>query len=764
MLTLGFLLSNLIICGALLLFAASLRNRLPRDIVPYTGLLMASQIVLSEIILGVSGWLYFSWVVGLNLAISCTVVMWLYFSRRLPTLTDMRPILNALVSRIPHNIGWENIALTLLLGFLTLWFCIVIYFLPPRGIDDLVYHLPPLYEFVQSHQISLLPLELRHNFAMPSGGDFLFLWPLIFFHDDWMIDGVQFVIALFGMAVLYSLTRCFSIPRRDALFVSLLFPFTPLVLGQAGSNYVDLIVAVSHLVLLYTCVRFWQTGDLSHLVFAGIASGFGLGVKYNLIPAVVAVQAIILSRFWRDKSFAGTLRGYAIYIASAVPLCLYWYIRSYMETGHALYPYSFLLPAGNPFDSDFTGLYGLRRLPETVTALYGTGVGPAFMRFLAYPGQFFEYLFQDPGLGSLHGGFGPIFWGLGFPAMAYCGYRSIRSMMKKDFFPAFFWGQAVVTVVVYLLQQDISRLVYNQRLIIVVVGFGLLALGILFQKLRLEAPKSLLVIRFFCVGTSILSVVHLAGYAMPTYQIKPAVTDWVEDRQTSDYKYLRDAMGGTAYLSMAWEPLDYLTKGGPGWDVYMAVRWDSFWTAPTFGTQIQNRVWNFLDAPLNDPDAFIFYYERPFGEIFFLGKRITPAEVASNERYELVTLAPFTEFWVKSELLQRPETRARQIEYYRRTFEDAITLLEPIMGDFPDDGIVITSSPLGHALKYLSMTGALKIPVKIIPDGRDRIATFSSRTKTIISVDKPLDGFASRPLTELRARGFVIRFFENSLP
>jgi hypothetical protein len=86
------------------------------------------------------------------------------------------------------------------------------------------------------------------------------------------------------------------------------------------------------------------------------------------------------------------------------------------------------------------------------------------------------------------------------------------------------------------------------------------------------------------------------------------------------------------------------------------------------------------------------------------------------------------------------------------------------MGDFPDDGIVITSSPLGHALKYLSMTGALKIPVKIIPDGQERIAMFSSRTKTIISVDNPLDGFASRPLTELRARGFVIRFFENTLP
>jgi hypothetical protein len=764
MLTLGFFFSNLIILGAWILFVATLRDRVPGDIAPYAGLLMGSQIVLSEILLGTLGSLYFSWVVGVNLAVSIAVIMWLYFSGRLPAWQGIRPSLKTLTASAHNFTGWENLMLAVLLGFLTVWFCIAIYFLPPRGIDDLVYHLPPLYEYVQSHQISLLPLELRYNFAMPSGGDFLFLWPLIFFHDDWMIDSVQFVVGLFGITALYGLARCFSVPRRDALFVSLLFPFTPLVLGQAGSNYVDLIVAVCHLVLLYACVRFWQTGNLSHLVFAGIASGFGLGVKYNLIPAVVAVQAIILSRFWRDKSFTGALRRYAIYILSAVPLCLYWYVRSYMETGHALYPYSILLPDSNPFDPDFTGMYGLRRLPEAISASYGTGVGPAFWRFLAGPGQFVEYVFRDPGLGSLHGGLGPVFWGLGFPAMTYCGYRSIRSMMKKDFFPAFFWGQAVMTVVVYLLQQDITRLVYNQRLIVVVVGFGLIALGIVLQKLRLEAPRSLLIIKFFCVGASILSVIHLAGYAMPTYQIKPAVTDWAEDRQTSDYKYLRDALNGTAYLSMAWEPLDFLTKGGPGWDVYMAVRWDSFWTAPTFGTQAQNRVWNFSDAPPDEPDAFIFYYDRPYGEIFFLGKKITPAEVASKEHYELVTLAPFTEFWVKSELLEQPEIRARQIQYYRRIFDDAIQLLEPIIDEFPNDGILITSSPLGHAFKYLSLTGALKIPVKMIPDGQERSAINMSRGKTIISVNKPLEGFASRPLTELRARGFVVRFFENTLP
>ena len=177
MLTLGFFLSNLIILGTWLLLVLSLRNRISSDIAPYTGLLMGAQIVLSEIVLGALGMLYFSWVVGVNLATSTAVIAWLYFSGRLPTRHEIHLKLKALTTRVRRNIGWEIIALSTILFLLVLWFCVATYFLPPRGIDDLVYHLPPLYEFVKNHEISLLPLDLRHNFAMPFGGDFLFLWP-----------------------------------------------------------------------------------------------------------------------------------------------------------------------------------------------------------------------------------------------------------------------------------------------------------------------------------------------------------------------------------------------------------------------------------------------------------------------------------------------------------------------------------------------------------------------------------------------------------
>ena len=753
MLTFGFIFVNLIIFGAWFLFVASSHNRHRSDLIPYSGLLMAAQIVLSEIALGAVGLLYFSWVVALNLAFSCALTGWIFYSGRTQTLSYMCQIPGTLASRAPRNmgwgkIGWENIALISLLIFLTAWFCIVVYFLPPRGFDDLVYHLPPLYEFVQSHRISLLPLELRDNFAMPLAGDFLFLWPLIFFHADWMVDGVQWMAALFGVTVIYALARRFDMLRRDALFVSLLFPFIPVVLGQGGSNYVDLIVAVCHLVILYACIRFWQSGVRTDLVLAGLASGFGLGIKYNMLPAVLAIQPIIMLRLWRDGRLAGALRGYAVYALAAAPLCFYWFIRNFVETGFPLYPY----------DLGITGLHPVVASPLPQT---GGAMGSPLGWFIGVPSLFFQYLLQDPGLGSFHGGFGVIFWGLGFPAMIYCTYRAASSLAEKNVFPMLFWSQAWVAFAVFLIQAEITRLIYNQRLIIVMVGFGLLACGMLFAKFRAELPHTVPVIKAFCIIASMLSVVHLAGYSWPTYQIKPAIMDWTEDQQTSEYKYYRQSSSGLPSLSTAWEPLDFLTMEGPGWNVYMAVRWDLFWTTPTFGSRIQNRVWNFLSEPTDDPDAFIFFRGGPDDELFYVGKRITPDEVAVDGRYELVTLAPYTEFWAKSELLARPETRTKLMEFYARTFGAMIEMLKPLIVEFPDDGILITSSSLGHALKYLSLTGVLRIPVHLVPAGQERFEAFQYRGRKIITIGAPLSGFKSRQLTELRAPDGRVGFFEN---
>jgi hypothetical protein len=86
-----------------------------------------------------------------------------------------------------------------------------------------------------------------------------------------------------------------------------------------------------------------------------------------------------------------------------------------------------------------------------------------------------------------------------------------------------------------------------------------------------------------------------------------ALADRRSGTATTDYRYYRTANGDLPALAAAFEPLDYLTRDGPGWDVYMAADWNVFVTAPLFGSRIQNRVWNFLPAPATPPDALLFH-------------------------------------------------------------------------------------------------------------------------------------------------------------
>ena len=46
---------------------------------------------------------------------------------------------------------------------------------PPRGIDDVTYHLPPIYQAIQDHRLTVLPIELRGHFGYPLNAEMLFL-------------------------------------------------------------------------------------------------------------------------------------------------------------------------------------------------------------------------------------------------------------------------------------------------------------------------------------------------------------------------------------------------------------------------------------------------------------------------------------------------------------------------------------------------------------------------------------------------------------
>lgn len=713
------------------------------EAVVYAGLLGAAQIVLTEIVLGAFMVLHKPLLVGLNLVIAAVVLgVWLRIRRRgVPrAVAPWREVFAA-----------DNVALLVLLVFVSTWMVVAAWLLPPRGIDD-VYHLPPLYQYVRQGGISLLPLELRDQFALPFNGEFLFLWPLVFFHGDTWIDLVQYVVALYGAAVLYALGRAFQLARRESLFIALLLPFTPVVLGQSGSNYVDLIAAVTQLVLIYAAVRFWQTGRYVHLVLAGVATGFGLGVKLTVLITVVAVQPLIFLRLFRGRAWWSLIRAYGGYAAVAIPFCLYWPWRNFRATGNFLYPFDL-------------GVAGLRRSADSnLVAQLGQRPGPkAISDFLREPGALVDYLFADPGLGSFHGGFGLVFWGLAVPALVFCGFRAVQSARRGDWLPLLFWAYVPVAFLIYFFQVKSARLIYNQRYILAVVPLGLLALGLALDWLRSRDRVAARWVRGVAVAASCGAVVQLAAYDWPGFRISAAVADRLRGEHTSEYRYLRQAPWGLTALSTAWDPLDFLTRQGPGWTVFIATDWSVFWTSPTFGSRLQNRVWNFESMPPPKPDAVI-YYRREGRALFYIDAVITPEAVAASGDYGLVTVAPGTEFWVLNELLGDPATRARLMEFYRRRFAPEIRELRPLLAALPADAPVITSHPLGHALRYLSLEGALAAPVQLVPGGTELASARKLGDQDVVSVGLPLPGFDARPAASLPYAGATTTFYINRRP
>ena len=94
----------------------------------------------------------------------------------------------------------------------------------------------------------MLPVAMDGHFAFPLNAELLFMWPAILTHSQQFVDAVQVIIAFWGVAVVYGLARAVDTKPKTALFVAFLFLFTPVVLAQMGSDYIDIITGVFFLV------------------------------------------------------------------------------------------------------------------------------------------------------------------------------------------------------------------------------------------------------------------------------------------------------------------------------------------------------------------------------------------------------------------------------------------------------------------------------------------------------------------------------------
>ena len=267
------------------------------------GLLWMAQIILTELWLGVASLLYLNLLIGLNLLISLSVLA--YSFREVNPSQLLKRDFRSIRRSLPLLFASENKILAGLGLLVMVWFVLAAYFLPPRGgADDIFYHLPPVYEFIIKHKIYLMPLyEIKYTFAFPLNAELLFVWPAIFFHNQRWVDFVQVVIALWGSCTVYVFARSLGRDIRWGFFLALLFFFSPVVLHQAESNYIDLITTVFFLAALYFSWKFFLKGDIYYLYLAGLAGGLLLGMKYFFIIFWLVFQLFIVPRIRNLRAF-----------------------------------------------------------------------------------------------------------------------------------------------------------------------------------------------------------------------------------------------------------------------------------------------------------------------------------------------------------------------------------------------------------------------------------------------------------------------------
>lgn len=384
--------------------AALLRPDSPFDAAVTFGVVAASGVVAVLLVAGLAGLLEPGVALALVALWAAGAVALLARSGR-PWPRVPRPRARALL-RSP----WETSIVVLALLALA-WQLLVAVVLPPFAFDALTYHLTTVATWVREGNLDPTPLSLCCA-RYPADAELQFAWPMLLGGGDALVGTVQVGFAALGALAVAGTARSAGLPAAVALAAGALFAVTPIVLVQAPTGYVDVVVAACALAAMHALVRYAATGAWQRLLVAGLATGLVLGTKgigalWAIALTVAAIGLAVTARRRRARGGAGAL---AAFLVACLALGSFWYARNWIETGNPVYPFAVQAAGVHVFD-------GPLHVDDVLTVSDGPR-RPApveVARSWAYDLRFWTndgYDYQER-----HGGLGPLWW-LALPLLA----------------------------------------------------------------------------------------------------------------------------------------------------------------------------------------------------------------------------------------------------------------------------------------------------------------------------------------------------------
>lgn len=364
------------------------------------------------------------------------------------------------------------------------WMIFLGYLFPSYTWDALWYHLPMVGYMLQDGAIREIPNNSFINQwinMFPKNIELFFLWNVIFLESDVITDLSQLIFTIAGVISVYSICRKLQVERNRALFASMLFFFTPIMVLQSTTNYVDVAIAAlflasvnfifSHGIGLRADGNESEAGGRTAyaLCMAGLAAGILLGAKSSgpLIVVILSLavlaqdlgaRAASLKRAALNKRsvFGKSLTVYGVYFLLPVTaLGGYWYIKNFVLHGNPVYPMQISFAGTTLFKGLYKGI--VEPPPEIITKLsYITRPLYVWLENIKY------YLYD-----SRLGGLGPLWIILFVPAIFF---SVTYSLLRKKYDFLVLSAVFIATFLMYPRN-------WTPRYVIFIVGFGAVSFG-----------------------------------------------------------------------------------------------------------------------------------------------------------------------------------------------------------------------------------------------------------------------------------------------
>jgi len=428
------------------------------------------QIIFSELSLGFGfKFLYPIPLILINTVI--LIVVWLFILKR--KKFSIKPVnwIAPLWQEIKHSV----LAKILLVLFIleAVWTVYSGWLLPVSEIDSIFYHMPAIAYYFQEHKIYEIAANIHAGQWMngyPKYIELLGLWQLLWLKSDIYVDLIQFIFALIGILTVYSIGCKLGLKKVYALIAGLIFFFTPVVLAQTRSCYIDLSVAVLALGIANFLLVPLKDKTILGLIFGGITAGLLLGSKSNGMFYVLLLATIILLLFILNNKNLGwpkiikklLLHG-LLYLAIAFLVGGFWYVKNYAVYRNPIWPIRVNILNHQIFP-------GLVTFNESI--VYTTP--KEYKNKPLYYTLFAVWHEKTDGYGydSRQGGLGAIWFVLAIPSLIALLLYSLKEKNR-----VFLWLLAIV--VIFLLFQPMS---WWPRYSLFVAGIGAIATSILYSR------------------------------------------------------------------------------------------------------------------------------------------------------------------------------------------------------------------------------------------------------------------------------------------